>query len=342
MKRIFSGILILMLLTGLCGCKRENLESDSLKTIEGTGGTISAGTEPSGSNGKQDQVGDKSVLEIGPKTPKDLVPGEQPPINFESVEQIGEDRVTRYEDQDLSKLPHFKDTMSVRLPVSTTYEDLMKWVGEDGLIVAGYATGIREGHRNGAYTLTDFKIQKAYFGNSSTDLLKVQESFVAISEEGRNYIYYSDDELTCLKNDQMVLLCLAETETTGIYWPVYYEIPLPADYQSYDEAYLSDFLDFYRGKHLAYQYSSPHAETVYQTNPDGTVQVIDKMYSVNYWPEREISNEALIEEMSEHILVRLVTEYQIKIWPYGHKEYAANGLPENAVGLKILSKPTTP
>ena len=341
MKRIGCWVLMLTLLISMCGCRR-NRDEDFLEAAPAPI-TISDSKEDSQEESKEEadpaEKIDYGNTAMGPET---LKPGEQPPINFESAEQVGEDFVTRYEDQNIDKLPQFEDTFGSRLPVPDTFSRLMKWVGENGLIVAGYATGVREGHRKGSYTLTDFIIQKVYYGTPSTNQLKIRESFVAISEEGRNYIYYSDYKYSLLKNNQLVLLCLAETKTAGIYWPVYYEIPLPADYQSYDETYLTAFLDFYRGKRSVYEYSEQRVEKITKSNPDGTVSDVYIEYGGNYWPEREISNEALIEEMSEHILVRLVTEYQIKIWPYGHKEYAANGLPENAAGLKILSKPTTP
>ena len=337
MKRIGCWVLMLTLLISMCGCRR-NRNEDFLEAAPAPI-TISDSKEDSQEESKEEadpaEKIDYGNTAMGPET---LKPGEQPPINFESAEQVGEDFVTQYEDQDLSAFPKFYNTMGSYLPIAETESDLMKRLQDGGVLVAGYATGLREGHTKGTYTLTNFIVEKVYYGSCSSSI-KVEESFVVKSENGCNYVDYFGLDYSMLKNNQPVLLCLAKTKKEGVYWPVYFEIPLPADYQSYDETYLTAFLDFYRGKRSVYEYSEQRVEKITKSNPDGTVSDVYIEYGGNYWPEREISNEALIEEMSEHILVRLVTEYQIKIWPYGHKEYAANGLPENAAGLKILSYP---
>ena len=337
MKRFISAFLLVVIICTLSGCKKND-EIESLEFIEGSG-TKSSETIPP----EEEKASQQDMPKTITGTYLDLVPGAQPPMVFLSTEETEQGQVIHYQDQDWSGMPEYTNSLAVTVGWPQCWSEIKNAMGEDGLIVAGSAYGIREGYCDKGYTLTNFNIQKVYYGNESNSVIKIKERFVARSIEGRNYLYSINGEHTFLKDQQSVILFLAKSKTIeNGYYPVWYELPLPADYQTYNESYLTDFLDFYRGNRLAYEYSEMEIVQKEKKNPDGTVELLEEIYGGNYWPEREISNEALIEEMSEHILVRLVTEYQIKIWPYGHKEYAANGLPENAAGLKILSKPTTP
>ena len=334
MKRFISAFLLVVIICTLSGCKKND-EIESLEFIEGSG-TKSSETIPP----EEEKASQQDMPKTITGTYLDLVPGAQPPMVFLSTEETEQGQVIRYQDQDWSDMPEYTDPFVAKAEMPKTWSRIMQLIGEDGLIVAGYASGIREGYSDKVYTLTDFNIQKVYYGNELNSVIKIQEQFIASSRDNRNYIYSVTGSHTLLKDHQLVLLFLAKSnELKNEYIPVWYEFPLPADYQTYNESYLTDFLDFYRGDRSAYEYSEMEIVQKEKKNPDGTVELLEEIYGGNYWPEREISNEALIEEMSEHILVRLVTEYQIKIWPYGHKEYAANGLPENAAGLKILSNP---
>ena len=42
------------------------------------------------------------------------------------------------------------------------------------------------------------------------------------------------------------------------------------------------------------------------------------------WPQRDISNEDLIEEMKENVLFYIATELKLKIWPTEHVNYVGN------------------
>ncbi|MBQ8894816.1 MAG: hypothetical protein IJ043_10475 [Clostridia bacterium] len=64
---------------------------------------------------------------------------------------------------------------------------------------------------------------------------------------------------------------------------------------------------------------------------------LDIIYALYFWPERDISNEALLAEMSGNILLHTATEYKIAIWPYGHKNYTLYS--DYTDGLFKISQP---
>ena len=334
MKRMGCLLLILSCLISICSCKKT-IEEDYIGSSSAKNPAESQPIPP-----EEEKASQQDMPKTITGTYLDLVPGAQPPMVFLSTEETEQGQVIHYQDQDWSGMPEYTNSLAVTVGWPQCWSEIKNAMGEDGLIVAGSAYGIREGYCDKGYTLTNFNIQKVYYGNELNSVIKIQEQFIASSRDNRNYIYSVTGSHTLLKDHQLVVLFLAKSnELKNEYIPVWYEFPLPADYQTYNESYLTNFLDFYRGNRSAYEYSEMEIVQKEKKNPDGTVELLEEIYGGNYWPEREISNEALIEEMSEHILVRLVTEYQIKIWPYGHKEYAANGLPENAAGLKILSYP---
>ncbi|MBQ7089680.1 MAG: hypothetical protein IJN82_01020, partial [Clostridia bacterium] len=41
------------------------------------------------------------------------------------------------------------------------------------------------------------------------------------------------------------------------------------------------------------------------------------------WPQRDVSDEELLAELDENIILRTAMDYKIVIWPYGHKNAGA-------------------
>lgn len=304
MKTTMLWLLITTLFLSLCGCKTP---SKGLETADPLPSFSEAG--------KQDATGSgKTVV-------------------FESVENDREATVTFY-DQDLSALPLRMPTnyTAEYAPSPSCYSELMKELAdENGLIVSGYAYGLRTGYKEDGlnpHTKTTFKVEKVYFGHLEQDIITVLENYYPVSENGEEYIEY-DNAKTMLKDNRKSLLFLVPANTAGLYCPCYGELPLPEDYQVLADAERKELFDFYRGDRSLFNVDlvgplEDYTETVH--NPDGSVNYVEYEGFDRFWPEREISEEALLEELNENVLLQMVAKYNIKIWPYYHIRYTCGDL----------------
>lgn len=302
MKRIISILTILSLICLLCGCNQsvdqENWEVSPDTTI------------------------DKNL-------DNESVKGAKIPIDYISKDQSSGQTITRYHCPDFSKLPLYeiKDSGSVLAPPGT-FGKLMDRVDE-GIIVTGYATGERTSNVDTIKTYTNFKIEKVCYGSVVSESITVQEQYALVTDEdGSSYVRERETRYTLLENDQKVLLFLTPSKNgDGTYVPRYYDLPLPEDYLEYNEEYLTEMLDFYRGDRSAYQYPEFIEKIHEELLPNGTIKQTIESWGGDYWPERDVSNEVLLEELNENALVRSAVEFEIKIWPFEHREYGANNLP---------------
>ena len=281
---------------------------------------------------------DFSLLSDDPHSGEEVTVKADTEIEYLSIKQSPKGVLAQYKNVDPLKLPTYsaEDISDYKSPPETFDEALRRVECDNGAVVSGYASGIRQSNTTTLTTYTDFVVEKVYFGTLGTSNIQVQEPYALFSDEnGQSYIRERGPQYTRLANDQKVFLFLILSDDDVSYFPITYEIPLPADYMNYNEEYLTEFFDFYRGNRSVYQYPEP---TPYEKQtvilPDGTPQITYVGYGGNYWPTRELSNDVLAQELKENnMMIRIITEYNIKIWPHGHIEYHANNLPERSNAL---------
>ena len=255
-----------------------------------------------------------------------------------------------FEDQEFESIPVKElDNKGDYEQTARTYTELMeKLETQNGIIVSGKAYGLRKRYyhkSNLPFTETSFQIEKTYYGTVSEREIIIIEPYTRIEEKQTTYIEYAGPQYSMLKDNQKVLMFLLPYRE-GVYYPCYYELPLPEDYQDYDETAQKELLDFYRGNKEMYPEEfkdiTPGVQKEVIELPGGAVEERYILTESPYWPERDISDEALLEEMSEHILVRLATEYKIKIWPENHIRFSSVQDRLSAKGIRELSTPKDP
>ena len=200
-------------------------------------------------------------------------------------------------------------------------------------IIAGRAFGTR---KMDPAIITEFSVEKVYAGPDVPDRITVEEDLgIYTDSNGQPYLMSLGYEEYPLLNDQPTLLFVCpHPEEKDLYLTALLTIPLPEDHQNYDEEYLTELLDYFRGDRTAYKYPEL---TVKDIIIEG--RPIPTGYGGVYWPTREISDEALLEEMHDHILLRLATDYKIKIWPFDHAQYPEERNPSDYF-LKMSYPPT--
>lgn len=318
-------IILLMLVAACiltCGCKQE---TDDFETL------------PNAALG----VG----IEKTPETEAEEVKPHEPPIK-----EIVSEAEPFFEDLDFDNALFMSDQVKVDYwPPARTYSELTQELDYDnGIIVAGYAHGLRKRFPEKIMfyrTETTFRVEQVYYGTLTQTEITIIEPYYPVMKGERLCIQCSGYEYSMLKNHQKVLMFLCPTNQEGVYFPVYYELPLPEDYQDYDETAQKELLDFYRGKKEAYpeelRHNTQRIEKEIIEFPDGTVQ--EQYYMVGsagpVWPERNISDEALLEEMRDHILIRLATDFKIKLWPKNHLRFSSKQDRPSDEGIRKLSEP---
>ena len=281
MKKYILRILLLIMMFNLCGCNSlQSVQNAALDTVVDI---------QSQDQASQDQADQEQVSQD---------------------QETAEKQVLEYEVSELLKMTSSDSATSSR----SEFSNYLKKV--NGSVIAGRAFGTRTANPR---ILTQFSVEKVYAGPDVPDQITVSESFGVYTNKENNEPYivrfgYDDEPLA---NDQPMLLFVVPHSTEkDLYATVLLTIPLPEDHQNYDEEYLTELLDYFRGDRTAYKYPEL---TVTEITVDGSPFYIGK--GGHYWPTREISDEALLEEMNDHILLRLATDYKIKIWPAGHREY---------------------
>ena len=213
------------------------------------------------------------------------------------------------------------------------YEQIL--TGE-GMIVAGYLEGTREGHyipdEDGwgetIYTLGQLKIDRVLCGDPEMKEITLCENFFLNYQSRDEICYYKHDsesgEANPLPNGKMKLFFLKPSSLgEGIYYNAINSIPLPADYAQWDEAYLDGFFDYYRGEEDA----SYDQNVLRYKDPETGLIIEEYVYVLPPDPEQlKKTNEELTAELQDNLYVRIATELKIKVWPYNHIEYKNNQL----------------
>ncbi len=288
---------------------------------------------------------DFSLIEIGEPSPDSNCSDEQI-IKYERIEETLQKNTIYFKDQSFEGLEQKTKWESELKDVIEDYSELMSHLEHrGGILIAGCAYGLREGNwATGILhprTLTTVSVEKIYFGSYSEDTIVVSENYCPVVENGEEYIEISGHQLTRLKDGQKVLLALVPASTAGVWWPCYYELPLPEDYQEFDDIAKQELFDYYRGDPNYYRVpqTNTNLTTNEKVNEDGTLTLEYQRPFDEYWPKQDISDEDLLSQLSENLLLRFATEFQIKIWPQMHIRYSAtkNGFVETGIGQ--LSRP---
>ncbi len=236
--------------------------------------------------------------------------------NSEIVLSEAKNQTIEYEIDDLLKMSISNNTAIDLREFPSTFEEFLKRLEESNCsIVAGRAFGTRSANPS---VVTKFSVEKNYAGPTVPTQINVQENFGVYSDQmNEPYLLSLGYDYFPILNDQPTLLFIyPHSQKKDLYLTDLIPIPLPEDHQNYDEEYLTELLDYFRGDRSAYKYPEL---TIKETVIEGRAILAE--YGGVYWPTREISDEALLEEMNDHILLRLATDYKIKIWPFDHAQY---------------------
>ncbi|MBQ3085160.1 MAG: hypothetical protein IJC46_06905 [Clostridia bacterium] len=311
MKRI--QILCLFLVLCLCGCAAKQESADSFETL-----TTPEFTAPSEEK-ESTQADDADIT-------ADEAPDGCAPLNSHVL--------PTYDLDDYGYLKSYTYSMGTVIDTTPqTVDKIMEMMGPNGLIVSGYAFGERTGIEKtdiNFHTRTQFKVDHVFYGNvASGDTIVIKEDYVLKSNGKETYIYSMGQPYSFLKNGEYVLMILRQAKSLepGVYGPVRNAMPVAEDCDEWSEDYLDSLLDFFRGDPATYAYGEDGMRSYTVTDPDGSKREVIYYQPGKRWPQREISNEALIEEMQDNLLVYLATEFKIKIWPTEHVNYvpAHNG-----------------
>ena len=304
MKRI--QILCLFLALCLCGCAAKQESADSFDTL-----TAPEFTAPS----EETEAPPADDAEI----PAEELPDGVPPAG---------QALSTYDLDDYGTLRTHSYTMGTIVNVAPkTVEEIMERIGPNGLIVSGYAIGERIGvekNETSFYTKTQFKVDHVFYGEAvSGESITIMEDYILKANEKEVFIYRIGRTNSFLRNEEYVLLLLTPTGSSypGMYTPARFAMPVAEDCDEWSEDYLDSLLDFFRGDPATYAYGEDGARSFTVKNADGTEREVIYYQPGKRWPQREISNEALIEEMQDNLLVYLATEFKIKIWPTEHVNY---------------------
>ncbi len=321
MKRLFLLIMVLALLLSVCGCKRALPDDELIFDAADTG--------------KTEQKEESSAENAAPDTAVENQAQTNELQNQESVLYEGDEpQVVGPELSEFLETARAIDVVGSIREFPQTFEEFSARLEKiNGSIIAGRAFGTR---RKDPAILTEFSVEKVYAGPDVPDRITVEEGLgIYTDPSGQPYLMSFGYEEFPLINDQPTLLFVFPHSTKkDLYVATLLTLPLPDDHQKYDEEYLTELLDYFRGDRSAYKYSKlTITETIIDGNP------VPTGYGGVYWPKQEISDEALLEQMNDHILLRLATDYKIKIWPFDHAQYSAERTPSDYF-LKMSYPPT--
>ncbi|MBQ8894890.1 MAG: hypothetical protein IJ043_10860 [Clostridia bacterium] len=190
MKRLL--ILSLALLMLLCGCKAEKNEETA---------------KPAEVVAKAAQDGSIATSEL----------------KILSQEKRGDELITCYDPEKYYDLPvrQFDNGVAAfHLETDYSYSELIDELGETGIVATGSATGIREGHLSeaNAYTITEFTVDKLYYGEENAAVIRVQECYALASQSGRTFYRCVIGTCKPMRNDSPMLLLLKYQN--GVYLPI--------------------------------------------------------------------------------------------------------------------------
>ncbi len=319
-------IILLMLVAACiltCGCKQE---TDDFETL------------PNAALGALPQEAPETEIEEGPKEePAAPTHHNDLFLSFEKKEN-GEIITTHYDFH--QPMPRRTKPEVDYISPPSTYDEVMdRMEKKQGILVAGYAYGIREGHYKpdaaidedtwqieSGTTRTRFKIQHIYYGQCQSDEIIVAENYVLREENSKIVFFCASGETTHLKDDRLVLLYLIPYgKEPNTYYPVYREeLTLGEGYNDFErETYIRQLCGFYQGDPAMYQFPEGRKETIYILLEDGTFAEETTYVSGAAKPpeiksDNEILEDLLKKENRETMMIRTALEHKVAIYPEGH------------------------
>jgi len=247
-----------------------------------------------------------------------------------------DEKYVYFADQTFSDWNFYQDNTAECPPLPQTYAEIITSLGENGIIIAGRAEGLRKAKKDLFQTATTVRIEKVLYGQTSAKTVEITERYYPYEQDGIPSVSYYGEWYTMLKNDELVLLFLCRNQENERYYNAYFALPLPEDYLSYDDAYLTELLDYYRNDktkmRVVPQETSGKTEIQYE---DGTVTT---QYSYGIPLEQfDESNEETLKRMNDHVLIQTATQLKIKIWPQNHIRYSGSDSFFGDQGIKELS-----
>lgn len=328
MKKSIALMLVVCLLFPCVSCKTDRYEDEELNKVIPSSPVIQ--NDPTEDSEKLQPTLEEKIFADGC-------------YGNVQVEKTENGIVFRYNSEDVSEWKVDKiekdETTEYLDPSSINYSRLMKRLGEDGVIVAGKAQGKRRSYQEkpkyqypdsefDAYTFTEFKIEKVFYGNIEEKVIQIRERYGPVIEKDRVYLQYPVVHMTQLIDGETVLMFLKKKKNDDWYTSVYTQYPLGPDYADYSEEKLTELLDYYRGKDHVYRYGKDPLP-VGMTEQNGETVVVATPFT-SRWPKSEQSNEEIVEWLSENIVVQLAAKHHIIVWPKGHVNEPKHTLPREA------------
>jgi len=193
-------------------------------------------------------------------------------------------------------------------PSSRKYSDYFA-TDKECLAVIGTADNVRASSDERTYV--PINLNEVFAGEIEKKELLISRAFHMESDENGDYFTGLTTDITLdtlLLPEEQRLYILEESEREGgIYRCCINPIVLPEDYQDFDEEYVSELLDYYRGKQYKKENKGP------TKTEDGEV-----IYHFSWNPYEEYENytdEQMLELLEDHLLVQIALRYKIKIRP---------------------------
>lgn len=209
-------------------------------------------------------------------------------------------------------------------PPKTT-DGIMADIGENGLILSGQAVGNRISYKNknGKYrSLMQFKVDHVFYGDMQAgETITVADVPILLLDENDKPYYISPNHRILQNGEYVLLLLSSEKEDNGAYKLAYPYLTVGKDCADWSEESLTQLLDYYRGDPSTYKELGEYTEIQEAYDENGNLYYKEKHRDAYVWPKKDLSNEAMIEELKDNLLIRLASEYKIKIWPELHINY---------------------
>ncbi|MBQ7089681.1 MAG: hypothetical protein IJN82_01025 [Clostridia bacterium] len=304
MQRITALLILLILMVSLSACRRGELVQEV------------AGALPDGIGEKFEEEAEEEIVEEE---------AEKPPVKLECLdpETIPAELKALFEEHlDGKNLRYFTLEAAKKLEYRMAPGILnvafapMRYSyffpkDEERLVAVGTVDAIRAVADKDIYVA--MQVNELLHGDVAEDRVVVSRGISLESRENEEYFTdHSADTATLeqrLLPEEKRLYVLGESKyNAGVYYCRLSPIVLPTDYQDFDEEYVSELLDYYRGK----QYENQEKKDPTKTESG------EMIYHAVLNPYKEYKNytdEQMMELLEDQLLVQIALRYKIKIWP---------------------------
>ncbi len=199
--------------------------------------------------------------------------------------------------------------MANKGPSSRKYSDYFA-TDKKRLAVIGTADNIRASSDESTYV--PISLNEVFAGEIEKKEFLISRAFYMKSDENGDYFTGLTTDITLdallLPEEQRLYILEESKSEVDLYWCCITPIVLPEDYRDFDEEYVSELLDYYRGK----QYKKEENKGPTKTESGALI------YHFSWNPYEKYENytdEQMLELLEDHLLVQLALRYKIKILP---------------------------